>query len=41
MLKTNVDPELIGGVVAKVGSYVLDGSLKTALARMRSELKEA
>lgn len=41
MLKTSVDPELIGGVVAKVGSYVLDGSLKSALARMRAELKEA
>jgi F-type H+-transporting ATPase subunit delta len=41
VMETSVDPELIGGVVAKVGSYVLDGSLKTALARMRTELKEA
>ncbi|HET6582414.1 MAG TPA: ATP synthase F1 subunit delta [Nannocystaceae bacterium] len=41
VMATSVDPELIGGVVAKVGSYVLDGSLKTALARMRTELKEA
>jgi F-type H+-transporting ATPase subunit delta len=39
VLETRVDPELIGGVVAKVGSYLLDGSLKTALARMRTELK--
>jgi len=39
VMETNVDPELIGGVVAKVGSYVLDGSLKSALARMRHELK--
>jgi F-type H+-transporting ATPase subunit delta len=39
VMETSVDPELIGGVVAKVGSYVLDGSLKTALARMRTELK--
>lgn len=40
VMQTRVDPELIGGVVAKVGSYVLDGSLKSALARMRTTLKE-
>ena len=39
VMETSVDPELIGGVVAKVGSYELDGSLKSALARMRTELK--
>ncbi len=35
---TSVDPELIGGVVAKVGSYVVDGSVRTALAQMRAAL---
>ncbi len=40
VMQTRVDPELIGGVVAKVGSYMLDGSLKSALARMRTTLKE-
>lgn len=39
VMTTKVDPELIGGVVAKVGSYELDGSLKTALARMRTQLR--
>jgi F-type H+-transporting ATPase subunit delta len=35
---TAVDPELIGGVVAKVGSYVVDGSVRTALAQMKAAL---
>lgn len=35
---TSTDPELIGGVVAKVGSYVVDGSVRTALAQMRTAL---
>ena len=39
VMTTRVDPELIGGVVAKVGSYLLDGSLKSALARMRTALR--
>jgi F-type H+-transporting ATPase subunit delta len=39
VLETRVDPDLIGGVVAKVGSILLDGSLKSALGRMRTELK--
>jgi F-type H+-transporting ATPase subunit delta len=37
---TAVDPDLIGGVVAKVGSYVVDGSVRTALAQMRTALSE-
>jgi F-type H+-transporting ATPase subunit delta len=36
---TSVDPELIGGVVARVGSYVIDGSVKSTLAQLRSELR--
>ena len=38
---TSVDPELIGGVVAKVGSYVVDGSVRTALAQMKVALTGA
>ena len=34
-----VDPDLIGGVVAKVGSTVVDGSLRSALAQMKSSLR--
>lgn len=36
---TAVDPALIGGVVAKVGSYLVDGSVRTALAQMRQSLR--
>jgi F-type H+-transporting ATPase subunit delta len=37
-LSTSVDPSLLGGVVAKIGSTVYDGSVKTQLAQMRQEL---
>jgi F-type H+-transporting ATPase subunit delta len=36
---TAVDPALIGGVVAQVGSYLIDGSVRTALAQMRQALR--
>lgn len=38
VMTTRLDPELLGGVVAKVGSYIIDGSVRTALARMGQEL---
>lgn len=37
-LSVSVDPELLGGVVAKIGSTVYDGSVRTQLTRMRQEL---
>ena len=39
MLETKVDPRLIGGVVTQVGGTVLDGSLKTQLEGLRSQLR--
>ncbi len=39
-LSVSVDPELLGGVVARIGSTVYDGSVKTQLQRMRQELVE-
>ena len=39
-LSVSVDPALLGGVVAKIGSTVYDGSVKTQLQRMRQELVE-
>jgi F-type H+-transporting ATPase subunit delta len=39
-LKSEVDPALLGGAIAKVGSMVYDGSLKTQLARLRRALGE-
>jgi F-type H+-transporting ATPase subunit delta len=34
------DPELLGGVVAKVGDTIYDGSLRTQLRNMRDELSK-
>jgi F-type H+-transporting ATPase subunit delta len=39
-LSVSVDPELLGGVVARIGSTVYDGSVKTQLQRLRQELVE-
>jgi len=38
ILEQNVDPDLIGGVVAQVGSLVFDGSIRTSLEQMRQSL---
>jgi F-type H+-transporting ATPase subunit delta len=39
-LSVSVDPNLLGGVVARIGSTVYDGSVKTQLQRMRQQLVE-
>ncbi len=39
MLEASVEPELLGGVVARVGSTVYDGSLRSRLEELRQELK--
>jgi F-type H+-transporting ATPase subunit delta len=38
MVETQVDPGLIGGVVARVGDLVLDGSVRTQLASIKETL---
>lgn len=38
LLETAVDPTLIGGVVARVGDLVLDGSVRAQLANLRDKL---
>jgi F-type H+-transporting ATPase subunit delta len=40
VLDTRVDPELIGGLVVKVGSRMIDGSLKTKLNSLKLVMKE-
>ena len=40
-MTTLVDPALIGGAVARVGSTVYDGSIATQLAKMRTRLQES
>lgn len=37
-LNARVDPEIIGGVVVRVGGKVLDGSLRTRLAQLKESL---
>jgi F-type H+-transporting ATPase subunit delta len=39
-IETAVDPTLIGGVVARIGSTVYDGSIRTQLQKMREALVE-
>jgi F-type H+-transporting ATPase subunit delta len=39
-LETQVDPSLIGGVVARIGSTVYDGSIRTQLQKVRQQLIE-
>ena len=37
-LETHVDPSIIGGVVARIGSTVYDGSVTTQLRKMKERL---
>jgi len=39
-LKVEVDPTLLGGARAQVGSMVYDGSIRTQLDRLRARLAE-
>lgn len=37
-LRVSIDPSLLGGVIAKVGDLVFDGSLRTQLVQLRANL---
>jgi F-type H+-transporting ATPase subunit delta len=37
-LKTEVDPEILGGIIARVGGKLLDGSTRSKLAALKKEL---
>ena len=37
-METAIDPDLIGGVVARVGDLVLDGSVRARLGELREKL---
>lgn len=41
LLQTSVDPAILGGVIARVGSRVFDGSVARHLARVKAQLIEA
>jgi F-type H+-transporting ATPase subunit delta len=38
VLKSQVDPQIIGGIVARVGGKLLDGSTRSKLAALKREL---
>lgn len=38
LLKSEVDPEILGGIVARVGGKLLDGSTRSKLAALKREL---
>ncbi|MEO1241566.1 MAG: F0F1 ATP synthase subunit delta [Pseudomonadota bacterium] len=40
-LETRVDPDLLGGLIVKIGSQMIDASLKTKLNRLKTVMKEA
>ena len=39
-ISVNVDPSIIGGLVVRLGSRMVDGSLKTKLNAIRTRMKE-
>jgi F-type H+-transporting ATPase subunit delta len=39
-LESDVDEELLGGMVVRVGSKMIDSSLKTKLANLEATMKE-
>lgn len=39
ILSTEIDPAIIGGIIAKVGDLVMDGSIKTQLAGLNESIK--
>ena len=39
VLKAEIDPTIIGGIIAKVGDLVLDGSIKTQLEGLKESIK--
>ncbi|GAC1552512.1 MAG: F0F1 ATP synthase subunit delta [Beijerinckiaceae bacterium] len=39
-IATKVDPSIIGGIVVKLGSRMVDGSLRTKLNSIRTRMKE-
>ncbi len=40
LLDRVIDPAILGGVVAQVGSFVWDGSVRTQLEGLRKQLKQ-
>lgn len=41
LLEYNEDPALVGGVLAKVGSYTFDGTIETQLTKLKEQVTRA
>lgn len=39
ILEVSQEPELIGGIITRIGDIILDGSIRTQLLNMKEELK--
>ena len=40
VLETTIDPDLLGGIVVRVGDYQFDGSVRTRIENLRKQLIE-
>ena len=40
-LSTNVDPDILGGIVLRVGNLILDASIKNRLEQLRQQVAQA
>jgi F-type H+-transporting ATPase subunit delta len=40
-LVSNVDPEILGGIVLRVGNVIMDASIRTRLEKLRREVAQA
>jgi F-type H+-transporting ATPase subunit delta len=40
-LSTTIDPEILGGIVLRVGNFILDASIRTRLEQLRREVAQA
>jgi ATP synthase F1 delta subunit len=40
-LSSKVDPEILGGIVLRVGNFIMDASIRTRLERLRREVAQA
>ena len=41
LVKEEVDPEMLGGIVARMGGKLLDGSVRSRLAALKNEIEKA
>jgi len=40
-LKSNVDPDILGGIVLRVGNSILDASIRNRLEKLRKQVARA